>query len=127
MIEEARILGGFDLSARSVGGTHRRKRARSRTVRAAAGVLFLGLLFAGSGCSTADPVTPSAGAIKPVVITEPTAHDTDDPAIWIHPTDRTKSLIIGTDKDTGGALYVFNLDGKIVQRVGGLKRPNNVD
>jgi 3-phytase len=65
--------------------------------------------------------------LKPVVITEPTRHDTDDPALWIHPTDRTKSLVIGTDKDTDGALYVYDLAGKIVQRVGGLKRPNNVD
>ncbi|MCX6953687.1 MAG: phytase, partial [Verrucomicrobia bacterium] len=70
---------------------------------------------------------PAAGALKPRVVTEPTKHDTDDPAIWIHPTDRTKSLVVGTDKHSDGALYVYDLDGKIVHRVGGLKRPNNVD
>jgi 3-phytase len=79
------------------------------------------------GWAAPGATEPAPNAIKPVVITEPTGHDTDDPAIWIHPTDRAKSLILGTDKDTDGALYVFDLDGKIVNRVGGLKRPNNVD
>jgi 3-phytase len=78
------------------------------------------------GCEPAQP--PAApDAVQPVVVTEPTRHDTDDPAIWLHPTDRAQSLVIGTDKDTDGALYVYNLDGKIVRRVGDLKRPNNVD
>jgi len=52
--------------------------------------------------------------------------DADDPAIWINPTNPEKSLIIGTDK-TGNALYVFDLKGKIVQKIGGILRPNNVD
>lgn len=84
--------------------------------------LSFGLLLLVPGAAAAAP-----GALRPVVITEPTLHDTDDPAIWIHPTDRSKSLIVGTDKDSDGALYVYDLHGKIVQRVGGLKRPNNVD
>lgn len=67
--------------------------------------------------------------LKPAVVTQTTRHDTDDPAIWIHPDDPSKSLIIGTDKDADGALYVYNLDGEIqeekVRR--DLKRPNNVD
>ncbi|WP_026705327.1 phytase [Flavobacterium soli] len=71
------------------------------------------------------PVKPNA--LKPNAITEPAPHDTDDPAIWIHPTDASKSLIIGTDKDTEGGLYVYNLEGKIVNKVLGIKRPNNVD
>lgn len=70
--------------------------------------------------------TPRA-EIRPRVVTEPVKHDSDDPAIWVHPTDPSKSLIIGTDKNTDGSLYVFDLEGKIVQRVPGLKRPNNVD
>jgi 3-phytase len=52
--------------------------------------------------------------------------DADDPAIWINPINPEKSLIIGTDK-TGNALYVFDLKGKIVQKIGGILRPNNVD
>ena len=66
-------------------------------------------------------------AIKPVIVTEALPHDTDDPAIWIHPNDATKSIIIGTDKDTDGGLYAFDLNGKIVSKSESLKRPNNVD
>ncbi|WP_326983183.1 phytase [Chryseobacterium sp. MYb264] len=65
--------------------------------------------------------------LKPSVITETVVHDTDDPAIWINPQDASKSIIIGTDKDTDGGLYAFDLDGKIINKVVGLKRPNNVD
>lgn len=65
--------------------------------------------------------------LKPTVITETVAHDTDDPAIWINPADASKSIIIGTDKDTDGGLYAFDLNGKIIHKVLGLKRPNNVD
>jgi 3-phytase len=70
---------------------------------------------------------PAPDAIKPRVVTEPTKYDTDDPAIWINPAEPAKSLIIGTDKDSEGALYIYDLEGKIINRVGGLKRPNNVD
>lgn len=68
-------------------------------------------------------------AIKPVIITEPVKYDTDDPAIWVNKADPAKSLVIGTDKDADGALYVYNLQGKIIadKVVRGLKRPNNVD
>lgn len=65
--------------------------------------------------------------LKPTLITETVVHDTDDPAIWINPQDASKSIIIGTDKDTDGGLYTFDLNGKITHKVLGLKRPNNVD
>lgn len=67
--------------------------------------------------------------VKPLCVTEPVQFDTDDPAIWINPADSSQSLIIGTDKDKNGGLYVFDLKGKIVKEktVKGLKRPNNVD
>lgn len=74
----------------------------------------------------ADSSVPFA-KIKPRIITEKSLKDTDDPAIWINPQDASKSLVIGTDKHVDGALYVYDLQGKIVQRVDGLKRPNNVD
>lgn len=65
--------------------------------------------------------------LKPSAITEAVLYDTDDPAIWINPEDASKSIIIGTDKDTDGGLYAFDLNGKITNKVPGLKRPNNVD
>lgn len=67
--------------------------------------------------------------IKPDVITENTLNDTDDPAIWIHPTDTEKSIVFGTDKETNGAIYAFDLQGKIIKdkTIRNIKRPNNVD
>lgn len=65
--------------------------------------------------------------LKPTVVTEKVLHDTDDPSIWIHPTNPNESLIIGTDKDTDGGLYVFNLQGKIIKKSETIRRPNNVD
>lgn len=71
--------------------------------------------------------TAQTTVVKPVVITDTVRHDTDDPAIWINPKDPAKSLVIGTDKDQDGGLYVFDLKGKIVREVHDLKRPDNVD
>jgi 3-phytase len=55
--------------------------------------------------------------------------DPDDPAIWIHPTNPSQSLVIATNKTAvpSGALVVYDLEGKIVQTIVGLDRPNNVD
>jgi 3-phytase len=78
--------------------------------------------------SCKDKLAPVAkNALKPSIVTQPTPHDTDDPAIWIHPTEASKSLIIGTDKETGGGLYAYDLAGKIVNSFINMGRPNNVD
>lgn len=67
--------------------------------------------------------------IRPVLATAPVTDDADDPAIWVHPADPARSLIVGTNKVKAptGALVVFGLDGKIRQTIAGLDRPNNVD
>jgi 3-phytase len=49
----------------------------------------------------------------------------DDPAIWIHPTDPERSLILGTNKN--GGLHLYNMDGSEHQLVADGSRPNNVD
>jgi len=78
--------------------------------------------------SCKDKLAPIAkDAIQPKIITEKTPNDTDDPAIWIHPTNASNSLIIGTDKDSNGGLYLYDLNGKIIKKSIPLKRPNNVD
>lgn len=79
--------------------------------------------------AAAETVAISTDALKPTFVTEETNYDTDDPAIWVNPHAASKSLIIGTDKNSDGALYVYDLEGKIVREkvVRGLKRPNNVD
>ena len=71
----------------------------------------------------------SAITIQPLIATDPVIKDPDDPAIWIHPFDPARSLILGTNKSPapGGALVIFGLDGKIRQTLDGLDRPNNVD
>src|SRR6218665_358345 len=80
------------------------------------------------GVAITNP-TDSA-AVKPIVITEKVFDDSDDPAIWINPSNPDSSLIIGTDKShENGGLYAFYLNGKIDRRrtVTGLHRMNNVD
>jgi 3-phytase len=68
-------------------------------------------------------------ALAPTLTTDSVSHDPDDPAIWVHPTDPSRSLILGTNKVAAphGALVVFGLDGRIRQTIAGLDRPNNVD
>lgn len=82
-----------------------------------------------AGC--AQPVASDPDAtnppVKPRVVTTALPHDTDDPAIWINRADPAQSRVVGTDKDAAGALYVFDLAGRIVAQTPPLKRPNNVD
>lgn len=90
--------------------------------RFAAIALSAALLGAGpeEGMPIARPI--------PRVQTEPvpSAGDAaDDPAIWIHPTDPVRSLVLGTDKK--GGLHAYALDGRPVQQVSPRSQPNNVD
>ena len=73
--------------------------------------------------------TENGTIIKPLYTSEPVEFDTDDPAIWVNKEDPAKSLIIGTDKNENGGLYVYDLKGKIIREkvIKGIKRPNNVD
>ncbi|GGB95693.1 phytase [Dyadobacter sediminis] len=75
------------------------------------------------------PAGADSTVIQPVVVTDSVVHDTDDPAIWLNHANPSESLIIGTDKDQDGALYVYNMKGKVLNDkvVRNLKRPNNVD
>ncbi|MGO3806178.1 MAG: phytase [Sphingobacterium sp.] len=67
-------------------------------------------------------------ALKPTVTTEQVPNDTDDPAIWVNPNDSTDMLVIGTDKhEKTGGIYAFDAQGKIINKVTPLDRPNNVD
>jgi 3-phytase len=49
----------------------------------------------------------------------------DDPAIWVHPSDPSQSVIIGTDKSNGG-LAVYSLEGRQLQYLN-TGEVNNVD
>ena len=72
---------------------------------------------------------PDLPQMKPDLITESTLHDTDDPAIWVNKENTQQSIVFGTDKDTDGAIYAFDLEGKVIEEktLRGMKRPNNVD
>jgi 3-phytase len=71
--------------------------------------------------------TAVAATVSASVETEPVqsyGDAADDPAIWIHPTDPSLSLIIGTQKKHG--INVYDLSGRLIQsRADG--RINNVD
>ncbi|RVU02588.1 phytase [Mucilaginibacter limnophilus] len=92
-----------------------------------AGAFFLGACI--NNTSQQQSTVAADSVVKPLYVTEAVKFDSDDPAIWINPTDPAQSLVIGTDKDENGGLYVFDLKGKIIKDkvVHGLKRPNNVD
>ena len=89
-------------------------------------VITMGYILT-TACSSNNQ--PIVSVIKPKIVTEPTRHDTDDPAIWVNEDDPEASLILGTDKNEDGAIYVYDLNGKIQtdKVVRGLKRPNNID
>ena len=89
----------------------------------------LAALFAASACQRPAPAVSSAAEIKAAFGTAALPDDPDDPAVWRHPSDPSRSLIIGTIKvaaPTGG-IAVFGLDGQIRQIISGIDRPNNVD
>ncbi len=88
---------------------------------------FLAIAILLAGC--APPVQYDAVEIEATYATDPVPDDPDDPAIWLHPEDPGKSLILGTNKVAApnGALHVFGLDGRMRQTIKGIDRPNNVD
>ncbi|MBL8229401.1 MAG: phytase [Bryobacterales bacterium] len=94
-----------------------------------ANLIIAGICIVLSACRGAPQRAPAAVDVRASRGTEPVTDDADDPAVWVHPTDPSRSLIVGTNKvkAPNGALVVFGLDGKIRQTVAGLDRPNNVD
>ncbi len=61
------------------------------------------------------PVVETPETVDQEEGTTPLLGDSDDPAVWIDPTDAEKSLVIGTLKD--GGLAVFSLTGEILQTI----------
>lgn len=102
------------------------KTVKNKYIKYLTGILFV-IILAYPGYGQIIPEGVPFATIQPSIITDTVKWDSDDPAIWVNPIDRSKSLIIGTDKHSDGAIYAFDLNGKIIKRVGGLQRPNNVD
>ena len=80
-------------------------------------LLLLLLLFLFVWASIdADPARSQVLPVMATVETEPVASSgdaADDAVVWIHPTDRDQSTVIGTDKLSG--LAVYSLDGSEIQ------------
>ena len=91
---------------------------------------------ASDGSAWSNPATVTI-TVRPLPPEVPVADETpqpvgsediaDDPAIWVHPIDAAQSAVIGTSKSpTGGGLYVYDLAGDEIQRLG-TAAYNNVD
>jgi len=61
----------------------------------------------------------------PAVRTVPVTDDADDPAIWVNQRAPARSLVLATNKVASprGAVLAYDLDGRVLQRLGGLDRP----
>ncbi len=91
--------------------------------------LFILIFFAINACNS-EPIKVTSADLFPVLSTDTTPNDTDDPAIWYNSLNPEKSLILGTDKgDSTGGIFVFDLAGKLDKALSipNLKRPNNID
>lgn len=95
-------------------------------------LIFVALLIF-TGCDSAQsPITDyiTEKEVFPVLSTDETPNDTDDPAIWYNKADPAKSLILGTDKgNLNGGIFVFDIHGKLIPSlcINNLSRPNNID
>jgi 3-phytase len=91
-------------------------------------VLLVLVVAVGAGAAlAADQVIAPATLETEPFFAEDDA-DADDPAIWVHATDRANSIVVGTLKN--GGLAVFELDGETIQRIDyddEDARQNNVD
>lgn len=83
-----------------------------------------------AACETDDvwiddgiPAVPVAASFETDPMTG-TGDRADDPALWVHPDDPAKSLILGTNKDEG--LHVYDLSGAETQFIDS-GQLNNVD
>jgi len=108
-------------------------RDRGRGRRQAAAARCCALLLAACGtlllaaCGGGAPVRADARLVHPLLETTPVPSGgdaADDPAIWLHPTEPGASLILGTDKRSG--LAVYDLGGRETQFLA-RGRLNNVD
>ncbi len=88
------------------------------------GKLYQGKLTWKATPVAAEPVLPEVAAVRQ---TDPVGRQgdaADDPAIWIHPEQPSKSRVLGTNKKQG--LLAYDLDGKLLQELA-VGRLNNVD
>jgi 3-phytase len=98
--------------------------------RSAAGLIALFVIAAAMAVAAGRGDREALPVVRPlaVVQTTPVPHggdSADDPAIWIHPSEAEKSLVLGTDKH--GGLVVYDMEGHPLETVSEGCRPDNVD
>jgi len=109
-------------ASRSPGIKHSRLSAGLVTVGAGLLIAYLVLVLSASPARS-----ESVRVVEPAVALPRVVGDADDCAIWVHPTDRAKSLVIGNDKSgPKRGIYVYGLRGEVLQFVP-IERPSNVD
>ena len=125
-IRNQRTHGAGTRILQEVGAMARRPVAHVRPV-------FMLALSASLASATLDPARATTlddtTVVRPLarVETRPVPHPrdaADTPDIWVHPTEPTRSLVVGTDKR--GALLVYDLGGEQRQVVSDGSRPNDV-
>jgi 3-phytase len=94
-----------------------RRRPASIALAAAAATWAVGLW--------ALPSQPPAAATPAIQLLDRQAEDQDDMCIWIHPTDRSASTVIASDKEAG-RVFVYDLGGRTLQTLE-VVRPGNID
>lgn len=82
--------------------------------------LFLVLLLL-IGCSKVDKTSTFN------IETTSLPGDADECAIWVNPKDSSLSAVIGNDKKADGALYVWDVNGKLLFKTEKLVEPVGVD
>tara|TARA_B110000495_G_scaffold60012_1_gene50930 strand:+ start:314 stop:1435 length:1122 start_codon:yes stop_codon:yes gene_type:complete len=91
---------------------------------------LLSLLFLNACSSEKIIIRIINGEVSAAIETDPTpaSDDTaDDPCVWVHPTNPSLSVIIGTDKDEESAgLRVYDLEGHQIFETE-VEKANNVD
>ncbi|HET9421512.1 MAG TPA: phytase, partial [Nocardioides sp.] len=76
--------------------------------------LLMLLAFVAPANAVDDPIVP-APSVRETTPVESDGDAMDDPAVWVHPTDPAKSLVIGNNKQ--GALETYDLEGDRVQQL----------
>ena len=94
-------------------------------------ILFFSIfVFVALKCEKKYNTLEPDGKVSAIFETDPVSasEDTaDDPCVWVHPTDPSLSIIIGTDKDENSpGLRVYDMNGKQIYFTSN-EKANNVD
>ena len=106
----------------------------SKASRAILPTALLGLSLYMVGCQASPADLSESQAVTKVSASAETAPilgsgDADDVAVWVHPSNRGRSVILGTNKskDGAGGLYAFGLNGRRLNSDGWVTNVNRFE